>query len=418
MQRYFAAPYQFIPPFRSRLWPRLVSPFVSLYRRRVLGIPRLEVRGAEHLRDSLKRGAGVVLAPNHWSLADGPLIGELALRAGAYCYYLVSYHIFRRHRVRAWLLNRLGCYSVLREGTDRESLRASVRVLTDADRPLAIFAEGTWYRQNDCVGPMQQGVALIAQKAARLADHPIVVHPVAIKYWLLENPRPALERRLAALEKHFGFPDGREGELFERIDWITAAWLAALEGAYLGHESTGDAEDRRENLLAELLGRMETEEFGQASSGPVMDRVRRLRGVNVPRLAAANPADAAAAAARLDALLHCEFLFSHSLTYHREKPSWERVAETVQRLVEVVWDRFERPVVPMGVVMAVGPAIDVRDHLEQRPSHGDQREALTARVAADIQGLLDRLSAEGPPRSWNVVRPYSPEPGTSNGRGR
>jgi 1-acyl-sn-glycerol-3-phosphate acyltransferase len=401
MRRYFSEEYRFTPPYRSRLWLRLVRWFVPFHRRRVLGVRRLELRGVPRLRDSLKRGAGVILAPNHWSLADGPLLGALSLRAGAYCYYLVSHHILRPGRARSWLLNRLGCYSILREGTDRESLRASVQILTEADRLLVIFAEGTWYRQNDRLGPVQPGVALIAQTAARQAERPVVIHPVAIKYWLLENPRPALDRRLTTLERHFGCPTGGPRELTARIEGITAAWFAALERAHLGRESIGDLEGRRETLLAELLGRIEVEEFGQIKSGPVMDRVRRLRVANVPRLAIEG--EAAAAQARLEILLTCEWLFSHSLAYLREKPSWERITETTQRLTEIVWDVFDNPVVSLGAVVEVGPAIDVREAGEQWTRPADQRIALTARLAGEIQGLLDRLSAEGPPRSWDVA---------------
>jgi hypothetical protein len=354
-----------------------------------------------YLRESLQRGAGIIVAPNHWSLADGPLLAALGRRADTFFYYLVSDHILRQPSLRSWLLNRLGCYSILREAVDREALRASVKILVDADRPLVIFAEGTWYRQNDRLGPFQPGVGLIAQKAARQTERPIVIHPVAIKYWLLNNPQLVLDRRLAALEKHFGCRPGQSGELVPRIERVTAAWLTTVARSYSVRSPAGELDIRREALLAKLLGLLESDELGRVSNGPVMERVRRLRQVNVARLA--DDANATKAEAQLDALLTCELLFSHSLAYLREKPSWERVAETVQRLAEIVWDQFAPPVAPMGVVIEVGKPIDVRAFRDDSPRPADQRDALTAQLAADIQALLDRLVIEGPPPSWNIT---------------
>ena len=405
MQRYFSDPYVFTPPHRSRAWLRLFRWVAPAYRYLALGVRRLELRGVHLLRDSAGSGAGVILAPNHGGLTDGPLVGALGLRAGVYCYYLVAQHIFRQGRLRPWLIHRLGCFSILREGTDRESLRASVHILTVAERPLVVFPEGTWYRQNDRVGPVQQGVALIARMAARQTDRPIVIHPVAVKYWLLEDPRPALVHRLAALERHLECPPRRPQEIVGRIERVTAAWLARLERTHLGHELTGDPEQRRLKLLAKLLDGLDETEFGRVFDRPTMDRVWRLRGLFVQRLSAgADVAEAATARTRLDALLDCEFLFSHSLSYLHEKPSWERIAETTQRLAEMVWDRYEGPAVPMGAVVEAGPAIAMSAQGEAASDRTDRRELLTVCVAEQIQGMLDRLAAEGPPRSWNIRR--------------
>ena len=403
MNRYFSEPYVFIPPYRSRFWLRLVRPYVPLHRRLVLGLRRLEARGVAHLRDSLDRGAGMLLAPNHWCMADGLVVGSLALQAGKYCHYLVSNHIFRRGRFHAWMIRRLGCFSVLREGTDREALRAGAQILAEAQRPLVVFAEGTWYRQNDRLGPLQQGAALIAHLAARHTQRPVVAHPVAIKYWLLADPRPALRRRLDTLERHLGCSPGGPRGLVGRVEAVTAAWLASQERAYLGRGLTGDADDRRGRLLGELLAQLEEREYGQLSAGDAMDRVRRLRGVSARRLTSgANAPGATAAAKRLEVLMLCECLYGHSLAYLRDRPSWERVAETVQRLAETVWDEFERPVAPMGVVVEAGAAVDVRADAGPRAGAPDPREALTACLAERVQRQLDRLAAEGPPAAWKV----------------
>jgi 1-acyl-sn-glycerol-3-phosphate acyltransferase len=347
----------------------------------------------------LKLQAGILLTPNHWCNGDGLIVGILAAQANAFCYYLVADHIFRRSPWTGWLINRHGAFSVLREGTDRESLRTSVQVLGSAERPLVIFAEGTWYRQNDRVGPMQEGPALIAQQAARHSDRPIVIHAVAIKYWMLQDPRPALIHRLETIERQFGISAGDSTDIIARLKIANAAWVAAQERSILGAEQVGDVDQRCLQLAERLVSRLETTHLGRRTDQSLMDRVWRLRGINVRNLMDKSGL-AATARLHLDLLLLCEFLYSHSLAYLDEHPTFERLAESVQRLEEIVFDRFAQPVVPMGVTVEVGEPIAVTSETPSDTQVGDRRRQLMANVKTKLQGLLDGLNEMGPPASW------------------
>ena len=66
----------------------------------------------------------------------------LAGRATQYLYYVASYHLFRQSKVIGWMLNRLGGYSIWREGADRESIKATAAILASAERPVVLFPEG------------------------------------------------------------------------------------------------------------------------------------------------------------------------------------------------------------------------------------------------------------------------------------
>ena len=54
----------------------------------------------------------------------------------------------------------------MREGADAEALKACARLLAEGRRPLVVFPEGTWYRQNERLGVFQDGVGLVADDAA------------------------------------------------------------------------------------------------------------------------------------------------------------------------------------------------------------------------------------------------------------
>src|SRR5205823_6143920 len=140
--------------------------------------------------------AGILLTPNHSRWADPAVMGILADQVKQYLYYIASYHLFRQGRFMGWMLNRLGGYSIWSEGADRESIRTSARILAEAERPVVLFPEGTWFRQNDRVGPLQDGLSLITRQAVRQSTRPIVIHPVGIKYWLLQDPTKEVLVRL------------------------------------------------------------------------------------------------------------------------------------------------------------------------------------------------------------------------------
>ncbi len=194
MQRYFTEPYRFIPPHRGKWWCHVSRLYMPYHMRHGMGVRRIAFEGTEHLTDSLAKGAGIMLCANHCRRADPVVVGLMAAKkAKSYLYYIVSYHLFKQSKLVGWWINRIGGFSIWREGADREAIKASAQILANADRPLALFPEGTWFRQNDRLGPLQEGLTLMARQAARLTERPLVIHPVGIKYWFLEDPaRPLL----------------------------------------------------------------------------------------------------------------------------------------------------------------------------------------------------------------------------------
>lgn len=406
VQRYFVEPYRFIPPYRSTLWCRLGRHIVPKHLRRQVGVPRWHFTGFEHLQDSLRQRAGILLTCNHCRWADPLVVAMLGLALRQYFYYVVSYHLFKRSRLLGWWLNRIGGYSILREGADREAIRATATILGEAERPVVLFPEGTWFRQNDRLGSLQEGVTLMARQAVKQTDRPIVIHPVAIKYWALEDPRPALRQRLDALEARIGWQPQSRLDLVPRLEKLSGALLGLKEMELFGQTCQGSLDDRIRGLTAGHVGALEKEYLGKEIEGAPLDRVRRLRVRLVKKLAeVAGEADQTRQThLALDRLLFVENLNAHSHEYLLSRPSHERLIETVQRIEETVTDLTETPVVPHGAVLAVGPPLDVRAILAVKAGKNEP-EPLLKQLAGAIQGLLDQLLAQGPPAEWNCPPP-------------
>jgi 1-acyl-sn-glycerol-3-phosphate acyltransferase len=409
LQRYFDG-YHFVPPYRSTFWCRLAKWILPYQLRHPLGVTRWQFQGMDRLRESLQEGAGILLTPNHCRLSDPALMGQVGVEVGRFFHFIASYHLFKQSRFWGWYLNRTGAFSINREGIDREGIRASVRILAEGKRPLVLFPEGTWFRQNDRLGRLQEGTALIARHAQKTAERPIRIHPVGITYWVLEDPRPVLRERLARLERPLGWHAQDDLELIPRIEKLGTALLAVKEVEFLEQVQEGSLDERIVRLLDARVAAVEKYHFGKTHHGWALERIRRLRRHLVRSLADAGQHSAEASLIRrhLEDLVFCENLSAHSLAYLHEHPSLERLTETVQRIEETVDDQFEEPVVPQGAVVEIGPAID-RTEAEREAEVGRGREdPFIERLAEAIQGLLNKLRAQGPPEAWHCPRAAEP----------
>jgi 1-acyl-sn-glycerol-3-phosphate acyltransferase len=397
LERYFVEPYRFIPPHRGTFWCGLARRLMPRHLRKKMGVQRWHFDGLEHLGGPLQQQAGILIASNHCRWSDPMILGVMATQLRAYFYYVASYHLFRQSKVMGWILNRIGGYSIWREGSDRESIKATVRILAEAERPIVLFPEGTWFRQNDRVGQLQEGLSLITRQAVKQSQRPIVVLPAGIKYWMLTDPRPELARRMERLERRIGWRPQTQLNLIERLEKLGSGLLAVKEIEYVGAARSGSLDERIAWLVGAQVERLEDQHLNKRHDGWILERIRRLRQSLSRRLLdpATDAADLPGIKKDLDDLLFFENLNAHSLDYLREDPSPERLVETLQRIEETLSDAVEKAVAPMGVTIRLGAPIDARALPENVKG-----EAFTSLLRGEMQGLIDALLAQGPPAEW------------------
>lgn len=398
-----AKPYKFIPPYHGDWVPWLIQKLhvIDWYLKRCEGIESHEVRGIEHLRESLQSGHGVLLAPNHCRYADPITMGWIARQLDFYIYSMASWHLFEQNRWQALAMRLCGGFSVYREGADRQSLGVAVEVLAAAKRPLVIFPEGTVFRTNDRLQPLLDGVAFLARTAAkRRAKHDggkVVIHPIAIKYLFRGDVQRSLQPVLQKLEQRLALDRvGSTPPLLERVDHLLQAQLALQEIRYLGGPQAGTRHARQQQLIGHLLDPLELQWLGRPLNESIMPRVKQLRAAIVPRLLL--PEATAAEKGRLWSdladIYMAQQIASHPSDY-LDQPTDTRILETVESLEEDFTDRttVHRP---LHAILEVGPAIEVDAHRSNR----EGPDPLMAELAGSLRQMLTALAQESQP--WPI----------------
>jgi hypothetical protein len=390
----FDRPYEFVPPHRGTLWPSFIQTFriVDRYLKKSEGVVAYECRSLELLKSSLDRGDGILLAPNHCRYSDPLAIGWPARKLGTHVYAMASWHLFNQGILNAFAIQKMGGFSINREGTDRKSLETAIEILAGAERPLVLFPEGSTNRTNDVLKPLLDGVAFIARSAARRrakqSGGRVVMHPIGIKYLCESDITDWADAQLARLEQRVGWQKPMDQSILQRTIRLAEGLLALKEVQYFGDTKSGDLPSRRDNLISHLLGCAEQRLAMEPKDTEVRGRVRAIRSDVVSKYFAivGDPAELVrlrndAAAAEL-----AQNLVSYPNCYlQADQVTDTRIVETIQRMQETFFGKADCSI-PLRVVIQCDEAIVVPTQRAPRgqsdPLMDQLRDRLTTMIAA------------------------------------
>ncbi|TWU35673.1 Acyltransferase [Novipirellula aureliae] len=399
-------PYQFIPPNRNDLWPAFIQKFriFDYYLRKKEGVVSYDCRNIERLKQSIASGAGVLLAPNHCRYADPLVLGWCSRHSGRHVYAMASWHLFNNGWFDAFAINRMGGFSIFREGSDRQALETAIEILVEAHRALILFPEGTTNRTNDALKPLLEGVTFIARTASRRRHKKdggkTVVHPVAIKYLSVDKIDDWANAQLSQIESQLGWQKPVSLPLLGRTLRVVEALLALREVEYFGKSRTGPLPARRDELIEHLLSsteqRMKLENaVSDANESNVRARVRVIRSEVHTRWFSRNPNDQEKRALRGDlaAADLAQELFSYPDNYLQEETVTDmRLVETIQRMQETLFGKADSSI-PLHAVIEVDESINVP---AEKAPRGVEDPILTS-IRESLTALLENLSGEARP---------------------
>jgi hypothetical protein len=367
--------------------------------RKAYGVHSIECRNVERLRASLAAGHSILLAPNHSRMADPLVLGVLGMEADCHLFAMASWHVFKQTPFQAFMSRRMGAFSVLREGNDRQAIETAIQILIDRKRPLIVFPEGAVTRHNDLIEEVMEGPSFIARQVAKRLKKEnkpggVVIHPVATRY-AFNGDLKTLEPDLEALEVGLSWQPQKHLSLVDRITRIGQALLSLKEIEFTGAARGGNIYERAEKLIEEVLERLEAEWQIQDSSGSPTVRVKRLRTAILPDMIAGRvtPEERARRWRDLAAAYYAQQISHYPRDYIlREKNLPERVVETVERLQEDFTDKM-RVHEPFHAIIQVGEAVPVGTQ-RTRDELGDP---IMAEVRRQLQTMINDLAAERTP---------------------
>ncbi|MBL1216825.1 MAG: 1-acyl-sn-glycerol-3-phosphate acyltransferase [Planctomycetes bacterium] len=411
----------------SPFWVKLLRPIRLRKQWNEQRVAEIEVRHLDRLATVVHEGRGVMITPNHPGHADAYAMYEAADQLRWPFYFMSAWQVFAAQGVIGrWSLRVHGCFSIDREGADRQAFRTAIEILQDKAFPLVVFPEGEVYHQNDRVTPFREGAAAIAITASRKADRPIVCVPCGIKYQYVEDPMPALLHVMDQLEEKILWRPRRDCDLATRIYRFAEGILSLKEIEYLGSSSTGPLPPRIEHLADSILRQLESryglgpkdeaaDEQAAKARATIPERVKAVRQASLERLnAIEHPEDGTAAlepealavereaiARDLDDVFLVVQAFSYPGDYVTEKPTIERLAETL--------DKFEEDVLGVKtasiraarrVIVSFGEPIEVNaDRSGDGPKKKQTPAKLTAELEQGVQTLLDEIGSSANSRN-------------------
>lgn len=379
--------YTFRPPKPHPFWRQMLRPIQQHVLRRRYQVTEVEIRGAEHLADATAGGThSAMITPNHPAHGDPFVICDTLHRSRVPCCFMASWHVFMgAFGLKGWAFQRLGAFSVDREGTDLRSFRTAVDLLTEGSDSLVIFPEGEVYHLNDVVTPPREGAAMIALTAARRRAkanaQPLHIVPCAIKYFYLEDPTPELLNVMTALEQRIHWRPLTHLTLPERIYRYAGAMLALKELEYLHEVQSGSIPPRITGLAESIMSGIETRRMGAVHSDETLPvrvknaRVKVLKELGLDPSAEKTESGEVAAPPPLPAQIieqaqrdlndmHLVMqLFSYPGDYVAQSPTIERLTETIDKFEEDAMGRlYAGARAPRKAIVTFGEPMNVSEY--------------------------------------------------------
>ena len=381
-------------------WPAKLTPWwIRLsrgYRRRLLTskqrIREISATNIDIVQSQLASGHGVLITPNHSAHYDAPALYAAFDRVRQPLYIMTAWQVFgMATRFEGWAMQRLGCFSIDREGTDRQAFKQAVDVLQSEPHPLVIFPEGDIYHTTDYVTPFRDGAAAIALSAAKRSERPISIVPCGIRFRYLDDPREQLTEAMQQIEERLHLRADPRMPLSDRIHRLAEAALALKELDYLGYTCSGRLRDRIRALLESVVSRLEEKHGITKTEGTPPERVKALRQTLIRRLEdEESPPDETNGEAwglrcDMEDIFFAMQLYSYRGDYLVDNPSIERLAETV--------DKFEEDILGLDYPSVRGErrvVIRFAEPIELAPGKSRRSAAeLTEVMQSRVQAAID-----------------------------
>ena len=361
-------------------------------------IKNVELRGADRIVPLLRAKQRCLLLPNHSTHSDPHVMLEVQRRLRTTAATMAAYDVFLRGRLQAWFMQRIGCFSIDREGSDKQAMNCAINILTEGKTALTIFPEGNVLLMNARISPFLDGAGFVGIRAQqKLTDAaPVFVVPISLCFSYLTDCRGSLEAYIDELEQSVAATREPENSLRQRLRCVGLQILERnlrQRGFIPPSSDDADLAQVLEECALQIIGSLEKKIEIEHSDDSPLDRVRRIRAsIHQIRIDDSQRVDHRVAATWADEAILAMRILSYSSDYLAECPNLDRHAETLEKLREDLAEHILPPIGDRQVIVQFGEPINLVEHLKT----GKPREALaslTRQCEAAVQSGLDETRA-------------------------
>lgn len=406
MLQFSDQPYEYFPPKPNRLiawlgewWSRrylLAGPDHRIHKVTVENAGPLQAIHREH-------GARVLLLPNHSTHSDPMIMVEACRQVGVWSIFMAAYDVFLRSRAQGWLMQRMGAFSVNRDGSDRRSMKDAIATVIDGRYALTVFPEGNVYFMNDRVTPFLEGPAYIAMKAQQEMNDAgrIFAVPVSIKATHTTDARVTLQETLDHMAEQLDVESDSEAGIVAQVHEVGVAMIQrnlSQRGFLPPDPDYSNLPKLLQQCARQILDQLEAKIGMDSKEGEdLMNRIRAARWeIHKVRSDPAREIDHAVAAGWADEAIIAFRILSYAGNYLSENPTLDRVGETIEKMQEDLYSRAFPAYADRAVTVRFGEPICVSEQLAAAAKSRLAMAALTEQFETGVQAGLDHINANNP----------------------
>lgn len=359
----------------------------------------------------------ILYISNHPSTIEPAIAYVVANIMGSRFYYMASRNVFN------WglgmvgeIIKRIGAFSVLAGGADKNSVKMARSVLSKKSGKLVIYPEGMLTGENDNLIPFMPGVAQIgfwgledALKEDKESD--LFVLPVFVKYVLSgseEFKLKEIERSIRKIERKLNITYDKKNDLLQRFMNVGKVLLEISEKDYgIVPEPNWDYDYRAGRVRHEGLNRVAKElgiKFSEKDDAihkireifTVVDEMEAgLKSAKIPILSQEK-------LYKLKKELERAYIFLIiKLEYLLSYPSAERFMEWVYRFESVLFG--ETKLRPRRAKISVGETFNLRDYYD---SYKKNKRETIVQVRDKVRNEMEILMKNSISFTQPIVAPY------------
>lgn len=401
--------FDFRAPKETEFTLRLAKTLFPVYRLFMEDMRVMPAAGAIQRMQAFA-GSRMMICPNHSNRYDPQNLFSFSMALGESFRWVAAREVFDwNYGIMGFLLQRVGCYSVVRGAVDRQSFKTTVQTLVDGKRKLVLFPEGEISRQNDTLQELEHGAVRLCFSALedlerRGVAEPVYLMPMAIKYKFRYDAAPRLINTVARLEEALAMRRGSTTPR-QRLRAVADEMLCLLEEQYSIVKPSGSLNDRANLLKRAILDRvaqaLDVEVRPGASLLECTWALNNAVGKSIDAIAKSNsPYAKSLLMERAKRARSIQRDISRVVTfltidegYVEENPTQERFADVVGRFEMELFDKRDPSVYgPLDVFVDVSEPINLRDYLgayrkDKRGTVATVTNELESRMLSTLRNL-------------------------------